>query len=257
MQNIAVVTGRKQSGKTSLCNFLHGYVMQKNGIIDTFDLSQNGDLIVPTETDGKIVNGILDLHQHNDDFFEYASKNIWPYIKVYSFAEYLKEIAIELFGLTYEQCYGTDDDKNSPTDIRWSDISFALPPRTVGELKRSHKFDEFLTGREFLENFGTKICREISDFCWTNKCLRDVKRDGVPLAIICDGRFPNEINRAVEFGAKSIRLTRNPFNSQTAPEVALDDWLPDQYDLYVDNRNMSLNEKNIFVLESLIKWGWL
>lgn len=255
MQNILLITGKKQSGKSSLRNFLHGYVLQKQGIIDTFDLSTNGDLLVPTERNNEIVMGPLDLDQHNEEFYEYARENIWPYIKSYSFADYLKEISIELFGLTYEQCYGTDDDKNSFTDIRWSDISFALPPRTVGELKRSHKFNEFLTGREFLENFGTKICRQISDFCWINKCLKDIKSENVPLAIICDGRFPNEISRSVEFGAKTIRLTRNPFNSQTTPETALDKWT--DYDLKVDNRSMSLNDKNIFVLNNLIKWGWL
>jgi hypothetical protein len=257
MQNILLVSARKQGGKSSLCKFLHGYVMQQRGIIDTFDMTAGGDLLVPTEKNGKIVMAILDIERKDQEFAEYAKENIWPWIKSYSFAAYLKEIAIELFGLTYEQCYGTDDDKNSLSEIRWSDISFALPPRTVGELKRSHKFNEFLTARELLENFGTKICRQISDYCWTNKCLADVKREEVPLAIICDGRFPNEITRGAEFGAKSVRLARNPFNSASAPEVALDSWKPADYDLYVDNRNMSLNDKNVFVLNSLIKWGWI
>lgn len=257
MQKILLISGRKQSGKSSLCNFLHGYFMCLNGIIDEFELSQNGDLIVPTNEHGKNGKGILDLNQNNDEYIEYAKKNIWPYIKSYSFAHYLKEICMELYGLTYEQCYGTDDEKNSLTDIRWSDISFALPPRTVGELKRSHKFNEFLTGREFLENFGTKICRQINEYCWTDKCLKDIKKEMVPLAIICDARFPNEITRSVEFGAKTIRLARNPFNSQTAPEKALDSYLPSDYDLYVDNRSMSIDQKNEHILMSLIKWGWI
>lgn len=257
MQNILLITGRKQSGKSSLCNFIHGYLMVKHGIIDEFDLNEDGELLVPSERGGKRVMGVLDINQRTPEFIEYAEQHIWPYVKSYSFATYLKEICMELFDLTYEQCYGTDDQKNSYTDIRWSNVSFALPPRTVGELKRSHKFDEFMTGREVLENFGTKICRQINDYCWTNKCLADVKREKVPLAIICDGRFPNEITRSVEFGAKTIRLARNPYNSNTAPEVALDDWKPEDYDLYVDNRAMSAKDKNQLVLKNLIKWGWV
>jgi hypothetical protein len=254
MQNILLITGKKQSGKDSLCNFIHGYLMKKHGIIDEYSLSPMGNLIVPTDNGG---NGILDLSQHNDEFYQYAAENIWPYVKSYSFAKYLKEICMELFDLSYDQCFGTDDDKNSYTDVRWSNVSFCLPPRTVGELKRSHKYDEFLTAREVLEIFGTKICRQINDFCWINKCLADVKKENVPLAIICDGRFPNEIIRSVEFGAKTIRLARNLYNSNSAPEVALDSWKPEKYDLYVDNRSMSIEDKHDIVLKNLIKWGWV
>jgi len=40
-------------------------------------------------------------------------------IKTYSFADPLKRnICIDLLGLTEQQCYGSDEDKNSLTNIR-------------------------------------------------------------------------------------------------------------------------------------------
>lgn len=38
-----------------------------------------------------------------------------------SFADTLKEFCIETLGLTREQCYGTDEEKNTPTKYNWED----------------------------------------------------------------------------------------------------------------------------------------
>ena len=43
-QKILVISGKKQSGKSSLSNFIHGYQMLKNGVIKDFDLSDAGEL---------------------------------------------------------------------------------------------------------------------------------------------------------------------------------------------------------------------
>ena len=43
-------------------------------------------------------------------------------IRTYSFADPLKQICINLLGLSNEQCYGSDEDKNSLTSLRWEDI---------------------------------------------------------------------------------------------------------------------------------------
>ena len=46
MQKILALAGSKQSGKSSCCNFLHGYLMKIHGCIDQFDLTNEGKLIV-------------------------------------------------------------------------------------------------------------------------------------------------------------------------------------------------------------------
>ena len=41
-------------------------------------------------------------------------------VKMYSFADMLKEkVCMDVMGLTYEQCYGTDEEKNSVTTYMW------------------------------------------------------------------------------------------------------------------------------------------
>ena len=40
--------------------------------------------------------------------------------KIYNFADPLKkDICINILGLTYEQCYGEDIDKNTVTEVEW------------------------------------------------------------------------------------------------------------------------------------------
>ena len=56
--------------------------------------------------------------------------------KIYSFADPLKQdICINILGLTYDQCYGSDDDKNTMTDLWWDGVQ--------------------LTAREAIEIIGT------------------------------------------------------------------------------------------------------
>ena len=43
---ILAFCGHKQSGKSSCVNFLHGYQMKINDIIEVFDLTDNGELLV-------------------------------------------------------------------------------------------------------------------------------------------------------------------------------------------------------------------
>jgi hypothetical protein len=43
--------------------------------------------------------------------------------KIYNFADTLKQdICMNILGLTYDQCYGEDDIKNSLTDIEWKNL---------------------------------------------------------------------------------------------------------------------------------------
>ena len=157
-QKIIVISGEKQSGKTSLCNYLHGLILKGVGTIREFSVDEDGSLLTNAafkDEEGKIVEamGELDVFRKDFDYSQWASKKVWPYIKGYNFADNLKEFLIAVFGLTPEQCYGTDDQKNTETQIKWSDLKFALPPRTVGELKKEDRLEEYLTARELMQQF--------------------------------------------------------------------------------------------------------
>ena len=109
-QKILAISGHKRAGKTTCINFLHGYELQRNQVIEKFSLDERGQLMVNAtfmDEKGKEVQqmGMLDLNNRDERFVEYCSTNVWPFVKAYNFADSLKSIAINFFWLTYEQCY--------------------------------------------------------------------------------------------------------------------------------------------------------
>lgn len=260
MQRILLISGKKQSGKSSLCNFLHGYEMLRNNAISAFDIGDNGELLVNTKTvdeTGRIQEGIgiLDIERKDYEFQQYAMDNIWKYIKVYSFADSLKMFAIQHFGLSWKQCYGTDSDKNTPTSIKFSDISFAMGPMVVNAKKKDGTYHNLLSAREFLQLFGTDVCRRIFESCWSKPIIDQILVEQVPLAIISDVRFISEIEMPREFGAKAIRLLRNKYQDGHSSENELDNYT--QFDAIVDNNKLTMKEKNHQVFHLLRSWGWI
>lgn len=260
MQRILAFSGKKQSGKDSACNFVHGYVLRAAGLYDRFTLdSKTGKLLVPglVEDNGEVREefGILDLDRRDEIFETVASVKIWPYVKAYSFADELKDIAIRVFGLKFEHCYGTDEQKNQPCDIKWANIAKLLPPAKVGALKKENKLDTFMTGREFLQVFGTDICREIYGDCWINACFARIEDEGSPIAIIRDVRFPNEADGCKKRGAKLIRFSRNLYHDTHISETALDGYT--DYDALIKNDNMTLQEKTDILYRTLLGWGYI
>lgn len=269
IQKILLISGRKSSGKTALANYLIGRKLvdahtPENPTFTRFNISTTGKLMVPVirEIHGekKEVLELLDLNQQNPDFHRFASVKIWPYAKNYSMANYLKYTCMELFDLDYDQCFGTDDDKNKPSNVKWKDISFVLPPRTVGRVKDEGRYDDFLSARELLEEFGTSICRRLYPDCWANKCYKSILFEEYPFCVIDDIRFANEIevfkaNRECEI--LTIRLRRNPYNGHSEAEVSLDNYPLENFDFVLDNSEMELSEKHEKVAEFLISKGWL
>lgn len=249
MTRILGFSGAKQSGKTTCCKFIHGYQLRLNDAIKKFLMDKDGSLLIDAvqmdeqgnETEGL---GVLDIERVDEEFLQYASQVIWPHVRSFSFADPLKIIAINLFGLEYAQCYGSDEDKNSLTKIRWEDIT--------GSVNAS----EFMTSREFLQYFGTDICRGIKSDIWTSACLDRILSSGTEFAIVPDVRFPNEVECIQEAGGKVIRLTRKPFEDSHSSETSLDE-KDDVFDYVLDNSEMDLHETNIALMEVLKDWGWL
>lgn len=259
-QNILVLSGRKQSGKSSANAFIHGLIMKELGILRNYRLNEDGKLVVNTaekngQGDWVEGEGILDVESPSRQFSVWATFNLWPYVKCYSFADHLKGIAINAFGLTQQQCYGTNEDKDTKTSILWKDMAKFMPPRTVKKLKDTGKINDNMTAREFLEEFGTRICRTLYNDCWVNACMNQVKQEGVPFAIITDGRFPNEVDTVHRHGGKSIRFKKNVYKSKNKAETSLDKYK--NFTAEIDNSDMSMAEKNIELIGVLEEWGWL
>lgn len=239
-------SGRKQSGKTTSSNFIHGYQLRAFSVINNFCITDVGSLLVDTEIleDGKEVKSWveLDTYRKDQDFAEWASYHMWPYVKNYSFAEPLKIIATELFGIDREKIYGTDEQKNSKTHIKWENMPLS---------KKKGK----MTSREFMQYFGTNICRNIYQNIWTDALIKNIKNEEPLLAVIDDCRFENEVDAIHSIGGKVIRLTRNLYDDDHDSEKALDAY--QGFDKIIDNQNLSIHETNIEIIKTLEEWGWL
>ena len=267
-QKILVLAGRKQSGKSSAANFIAGYALTQLGRKGqpfcpiNFTLDEDGNLIVNTvvtDADGQSVagDGLLDLNRRDDDFYMWASNIMWPHIKLYNFADNLKQIAIQIFGMPADKVYGTNEDKAELTNVKWKDMAQFLPPRTVGELKKNGKYEKKMTIREFLQYFGTNVCRKLLDSCWVDSCLNRVVAEASELAVIGDCRFPNEVKISKKAGAKIIKFTKKVDDDVHESEAAIDKVPDSQFDAVIDNQYMTLKEKNQAILDTLYEWGWL
>lgn len=163
------------------------------------------------------------------EFIEEFYRSVSPksVVKFYSFADVLKrDICINILGLTEEQCYGEDSDKNTMTGIVWN--------------------GQQLTARQVMQIVGTDIFRSLMDNVWTSATFNKIKRDNPDVAIITDCRFPNEVSESQGFGGTVIRLTRHVnVENEHSSEMALDkeffDWF--RFNYIIDNEYMTLEEQ--------------
>lgn len=231
MTKIIGISGKKQSGKNTAANYITGSIFKDNDMIKDFYISEGGQLVIHTSNSkGESGWGELNLLRKDEEFLSYADNLLWPYTKIYHFADYLKQISVDLFDLTEQQVYGTDDDKNTPTN-----------------------YD--MTAREFLQYFGTEVMRKIKDTVWVDCTIKKIFKEQTGVAIIPDVRFANEIAAIKNAGGVVIRLTRDPFNSKHECETALDqdkyDW--SNFDYIIDNHSNTIEQftKNIKLLSKL------
>jgi hypothetical protein len=160
--------------------------------------------------------------------------------KIYNFADPLKkDICMNILGLTYEQCYGEDIDKNTVTEVQWEGNK--------------------LTAREVMQFVGTDLFRKMKNDVWASATISKIKSEQPRLAIIADCRFPNEVDAIKNAGGLIIKLTRNPFSSTHSSETALDpdNYSPNNFDLIVDNTSISIPEQNMMIKNFLINQGVL
>ena len=172
-------------------------------------------------------------------------KNVWSEIKIYNFADPLKALCMDILGMSYEQCYGTEEEKNSLTDINLSDTFF--------DTMRSRK----MTAREVMQYVGTDFFRRIYPQVWVDSTLRRIKKDNPRLAVVVDCRFENEVKGIQDAGGKVIRLSRNIYgdSDQHPSETALDNY--SGFDYVLENQNMDISSQNQELYNKLAEWSFI
>lgn len=242
MSLIIALSGKKQSGKNTAANYLSGKYLLRTNEIKNFKINTMGLLEFKTNNHWSIV-------KEGDFNFLFGNTGI----KLYSFADYLKEFCIDVFGLTNEQCYGTDEQKNTLTSLKWENMptpSFDLSEEfnlgsDIACVKRMGKNGQ-MTAREVLQYLGTDIIRKMLNNAWVNATLNKIRKEKPDLAIITDARFPNEIEGVNSIGGKTVRLLRHAnLIDEHYSEKALDNYSHEKFTLVIDNRNDTIEEQCI------------
>ena len=250
-QKILGFAGRKQSGKNTCANLIIGLEMMSLGLTSGFKITNEGKLWVADVLGDVDSSGVFDVFNESVSMKDFLKAKLDPFIKIYSFADLLKKnVCMDIFGLTREQCYGTDEEKNSDSSVCWGEFPFA------NKNPRSKK----LTARELMQYVGTDFFRATNPNIWVDATIRKIKAEGCYMPIICDCRFPNEVSGIQESGGKVIRLTRGQNSGDChSSETALDednyDWK--NFDAVIDNKNMVLAEQNKVLYETLASFGWV
>jgi hypothetical protein len=221
MPNFIVISGRKQSGKTTSANYL-----------------------------------------------KFLLENLGWEVHITSFATPIKEFCKDILGLTHEQVYGTEEQKNTPTHIKWDTMpdeikkrygefkdssSFAFEEKVALPLMPYHHYSASggyiiaptgpMTAREVMQIFGTDIFRNFFDYeIWAKAPFKKFKDSEFDFVIIDDCRFPNEAEASKAQDAVLIRLTRDVLGAdQHISEKAMDDYPDNEYDMIIENQGLALD----------------
>lgn len=248
------IAGRKQAGKNTVANILHGIVLKNIEAVEDWNINNNGELnVLTTNSDGESGWGVFDVSRKDQPFMQYAEHNMWPYVKLYSFADSLKWICTELFDIPYECVWGTNEQKNQAQQhLLWENMPRVIDPELYASCLKNQRgagIKEFIktchphepgpmTAREFMQFLGTDIMRKIYEPIWVNACIKKIQREQSELAIIADVRFPNEAEAIEKVGGTVVRLTRKILNDNHSSELALDDY---PFTDYIENQNETID----------------
>lgn len=245
------ISGRKQAGKNTTANILHAMILKEKELITDWNLGGDGELLIDNGDGGGW--GEFDVTRQDEQFAEWAEHNMWPYVKIYSFADHLKWICIRLFDVPFECCFGTDEQKNQLQEhLLWENMPGVMTPHewsmrqggvAAGYTQNPEEFNIKLeegpmTAREFMQFFGTDVMRRMYEPIWVNSCINKIQQEQSGLAIIADVRFPNEAKAIEDAGGKVVRLTREVHEDNHSSEVALDDY---PFTDYIENKIESID----------------
>jgi hypothetical protein len=235
MNNITKIiafSGKKQSGKNTCANFIYSTFLAKLKIAKKININNNGQIQVSDLLNKLEYAGIFDptLHKADDFIINQVFQKLDPHIKLYSFADALKtDICINILGMSYEQCYGTDKDKNQIVDCCWPDTGNPM------------------TAREVMQYVGTDIFRKMKSDVWTSTLIRKIQIDNPSIAIITDCRFPNEVQCIQQNNGIVVRLVRDIYNSNHISETILDnnnyDW--NNFNYIIHNENLDIYQQSL------------
>lgn len=250
MTKIIGISGKKQSGKNTTCNIIHGIILKELGKVRDFKIDELGKLVVYTsDSRGMYDWGVFDVERRDSEFLEYAETNMFPYVKSYAAADSLKDICIEFFGLSESQVRGSNDNKNTLTNLKWENMPGVCVDERMFNLVEIAGYSDLIyhppglmTAREFIQFLGTEIMRKMYHNVWVQKMMTQIKMEKPKIAVITDIRFPNEADTVFDEGGYLLRLDRELLKVDIhESETAMDDYNVNRYAKRIANHgNISM-----------------
>lgn len=272
-QKILGFSGRQQSGKTSCSNYILGMYMWMRGIVKgQIGINKNGDLYITDILGDTSKEGVFNPYFDSPDMRGFLAQHVDAYVRLYSMADILKqEVCINLLGLDWKSCYGTNEEKNKPTHLRWENFPGCVTVGSIwdrlltaydGKVPNNLFFHKpgFMSGREAMQYAGTEFFRNLYGDSHAKATLKRIKEDNSEVAIIMDIRFPNEVGIVQENGGVVARLTRNgDVPTEHTSETMLDkenyDWK--NFDIILKNDDLTIDQQNQEVVTMLVGLGWV
>jgi len=214
------VSGKKQSGKNTMCDCLYKFFTEKYS---------SDSVIVLSFADAlkqKVCKDVLGLTEEQVNGTD-EQKN--------SHTMYRWE--------------------NIPYEIRQKNHR-GIEHASNGEICNYIKPTGFMTAREIMQIVGTDVFRNyFDDSVWVNATLRTIKNSNARVVLISDVRFPSEVNSLTNKGYV-IRLLRDICETDPhASETALDDFnFKSKNCIIFDNKEMNIDQQNkatISIIENI------
>jgi hypothetical protein len=244
MTKIIAFSGKKQSGKNTSANFIYSVFLAQTNFFKEISLTAQGTIEVKKKDgDDWLELDIVKYYYNIGDIDEEIAgliNLISSAVKIYSFADILKkDICMDILGLTYEQCYGSDEAKNVLTHMIYE--------------------NQPLSGRDIMQLVGTDFFRKIYPDIWPQTTLKRIQKEAPNLALITDCRFPNEVDFIKQNDGKVVRLTRQLPNTdpeaEHISEKILDknhyDW--NNFSYIVENQDSSIEEQCNQIYDIMMK----
>lgn len=247
--NVLVLCGRKKSGKTSLSNYINGYVLRQNKVIKNFGLTEDGKLVVNAFwVDEQGVNvegeGILDLDNRDESHIKYFIENVWPHVKTFSFKEIKYNISKSLFDL----------EKDTRTKFIWNDMFRFMPPMEVKDIKEKGRQNKKIPYDNFIEILDHEIFRVIDKNYIVNSLIRQIKHEYPGLSIVLDCKNLDDLN-LIKTAFKNTKTiwVESELSKKELPKTeknieALSSY---DFDLRIKNNDFDLLYTN------LVEWGFI